>query len=115
MAALTVARKPRRQNKLDPATRKFCEELLHDPRLPPRVYHAIRRELGHTINFQKEKHQWAQIFWLLIQACKAHKRKNEERPRGGFHEAAVAEVAEGFGMSATNLKQFIRRHKGNVP
>jgi len=110
-----MARKPRRQDKLDPETRKFCEELLQDPRLPPRVYHAVRRELGHTVNFREEKHQWARIFWCLVQACKTYKRRNEKRPRGGFHEAAVAEVAEGVGMSAANLKQFIRRHKGNQP
>jgi hypothetical protein len=48
---------------------------------------------------------------FLVKECKAQMRANGERPQGGIHDAAVAQVATSQGMSPEALKQRITRRK----
>jgi hypothetical protein len=48
---------------------------------------------------------------FLVKECKAQMGANGERPRGGIHNAAVAQVAASQGMSPEALKQRITRRK----
>jgi hypothetical protein len=48
---------------------------------------------------------------FLVKQCKAQMRANGERPQGGIHEAAVAQVATSQGVSPEALKHRITRRK----
>lgn len=68
-------------------------------------------ELGLSLQKQKSDVEEARTITLkfLVDECKARMRKNREQPRGGIHEAAVAEIAARQNMKAEALKQRITR------
>ena len=72
-----------------------------------------RRHVARGLSLQKQKRQVenarTQTLKFLVDECKARMRRNGERPRGGIHDAAVAEVAARQGMKAEALKQRITR------
>jgi hypothetical protein len=71
------------------------------------------RELGQSLQKHKRSIEDARTVTLevLVKECKAQMRANGERPRGGIHNAAVAQVAASQGMSPEALKQRITRRK----
>jgi hypothetical protein len=47
----------------------------------------------------------------MINEAKARMRKQGERKKGGIHDAAVAEIAEGTGFTVEALRKQLQRHK----
>src|SRR5262249_18848259 len=74
----------------------FYEALLKIDWLARKVRNAVMRELGRSQRVENIRRERGRT--LAIQARinerKIQMRKNNERPRGGVHEAALAEVAE---------------------
>jgi hypothetical protein len=97
----------------DEQKRGLYEALLRIDWLPSRFRSAILRELGSSL--QKEKRGFKQVeavvLRFMIKEAKARMRKNGERKKGGIHDAAVAEIAERFGITVENLKKRLQRHK----
>jgi hypothetical protein len=93
--------------------RSFYEALLKVEWLPSTIRRAAMSELGLSLQKQKRQVENArtQTLKFLVDECKARMRRNGERPRGGIHDAAVAEVAARQGMKAEALKQRITRLK----
>jgi hypothetical protein len=93
--------------------RSFYEELLKIEWLPSTIRRAVMRELGQSLQKHKRSIEDARTVTLefLVKQCKAQMRANGERPQGGIHEAAVAQVATSQGMSPEALKQRITRRK----
>ena len=93
--------------------RSFYEALLKIKWLPSTIRRAVMRELGQSLQKHKRSIEDARTVTLefLVKQCKAQMRANGERPRGGVHDAAVAQVATSQGMSPEALKQRITRRK----
>ena len=93
--------------------RSFYEALLKIKWLPSTIRRAVMRELGQSLQKHKRSIEDARTVTLefLVKQCKAQMRANGERPQGGIHEAAVAQVATSQGMSPEALKQRITRRK----
>jgi hypothetical protein len=93
--------------------KRFLEALLKLPRLGPKVRNAVIRELGRSP--QKESagvtQAVTQVQRMMVNERKAVMRKNGERPRGGIHEAAIAEIANEQGLSVAALKWRLRNLK----
>ena len=68
-------------------------------------------ELGLSLQKRKSDIEEARTLTLnlLVDECKARMRENGEQPRGGIHDAAVAEIAARQNMKAEALKQRITR------
>jgi hypothetical protein len=85
---------------------------LSRPPLAPDVRKALMKVLGRSPRLTKgEKEAGAVTLQYLIGEEKARIKKNKERPREGPHEAALAEVARGQGMTVEALKKRIQRHR----
>ena len=93
--------------------RPFYEALLKIKWFPSTIRRAVMRELGQSLQKHKRSIEDARTVTLefLVKQCKAQMQANGERPQGGIHEAAVAQVATRQGMSPEALKQRITRHK----
>jgi hypothetical protein len=93
--------------------RSFYEALLKIKWFPSTIRRAVMRELGQSLQKHKRSIEDARTVTLefLVKQCKAQMRANGERPQGGIHEAAVAQVATSQGMSPEALKQRITRRK----
>jgi hypothetical protein len=95
----------------DDLRRSFYRALLEIKWLPSKIQSAVMAELGLSLQKQKSDVENArtQVLKFLVGECKARMRANGERPRGGIHDAAVAEVAARQGMKPEALKQRITR------
>jgi hypothetical protein len=95
----------------DDLRRSFYRALLEIKWLPSKIQSAVMAELGLSLQKQKSDVENArtQVLKFLVGECKARMRGNGERPRGGIHDAAVAEVAARQGMKPEALKQRITR------
>ena len=95
----------------DDLRRSFYQALLEIKWLPSKIQSAVMSELGLSLQKQKRHVENArtQTLKFLVDQCKARMRGNGERPRGGIHDAAVAEVAGRQGMKPEALKQRITR------
>ena len=91
--------------------RSFYQVLLKIEWLPSKIRSEVMSELGLSLQKQKSDVEEARTITLkfLVDECKARMRKNREQPRGGIHEAAVAEIAARQNMKAEALKQRITR------
>ena len=101
-------------NDIDDETRRsFYQALLKIEWLPVKIRSAIMSELGLSLQKWKRDNERARTETLkfLISECKARMRENGERPRGGIHDAAVAEIAAKHGMEVGALRQRITRLK----
>jgi len=89
------------------------EELLTVRGLPPNARNALVKALGISVRAEKYRleQERTRAFRALITEAKKRMRKNGERPVGGIHDAAVAEVARDQGMTADAMKQRLYRHK----
>jgi hypothetical protein len=97
----------------DDGRRSFYEALLKIQWLPSAIQGAVRKVLGQSLQKHKRSIEDARTVALefLVKECKAQMRANGERPQGGIHDAAVAQVATSQGMSPEALKQRITRRK----
>ena len=95
----------------DDLRRSFYQALLEIKWLPSKIQSAVMSELGLSLQKRKRHVENArtQTLKFLVDECKARMRGNGERPRGGIHDAAVAEVAARQGMKPEALKQRITR------
>jgi hypothetical protein len=95
------------------ARRSFYEALLKIQWLPSTIQRAVMKALGQSLQKHKRSIEDARTVTLefLVKECKAQMRTNGERPQGGIHDAAVAQVAISQGMSPEALKQRITRRK----
>ena len=93
--------------------KRFYEALLKLPRLAPKVRNAVMLELGRSPRNESAGVTWAvtQVQRVMVNERKALMRKNGERPRGGIHEAAIAEIANEQGLSVVALKWRLRNLK----
>jgi hypothetical protein len=93
--------------------RSFYEALLKIQWLPSEIQSAVMKLLGQTLRQHKrflEDGRTVAVEFLL-QKRKARMRAHGERPQGGIHDAAVAQVASSQGMSPEALRQRITRRK----
>jgi hypothetical protein len=93
--------------------RSFYQALLKIQWLPSAIRGAVMKELGQSLQKHKRSFEDGRTVALefLVKECKAQMRANGERPQGGIHDAAVAQVATSQGMSPEALKQRITRRK----
>jgi hypothetical protein len=91
--------------------RSFYQALLEIEWLPSTIQSAVMSELGLSLRKRKSDVEKARTITLkiLVNDCKARMRRNRERPRGGIHDAAVAEVAASQNMTPDALKKRITR------
>jgi hypothetical protein len=93
--------------------KRFYKSLLKIRWLAPNVRYAVMMELGLSLREQRRQYEKGRTAALhySVKEAKERMRKNGERPRGGIHEAAVAEIAQRQGMTAAALKKHFQRHK----
>ncbi len=93
--------------------RAFYEALLKIQWLPSPIQGAVMKVLGQSLQKHKRSFEDGRTVALefLVKERKAQMRANGERPQGGIHDAAVAQVATSRGMSPEALKQRITRRK----
>ena len=98
----------------DDGRRSFYEALLKIQWLPSAIRAAVMKVLDQSLQKHKRSIEDARTVTLefLVKECKAQMRANGERPQGGIHDAAVAQVATSQGMSPEALKQRITRVRG---
>jgi hypothetical protein len=91
--------------------RSFYQALLAIEWLPSTIQSAVMSELGLSLRKRKSEVEKARTITLkfLVNDCKARMRRNRERPRGGIHDAAVAEVAASQNMTPDALKKRVTR------
>jgi len=91
--------------------RLFYQALLAVEWLPSPIQSAIMSELGLSLQNRKIAVEKARTTTLkfLVDEVKGRMRRDGMRPRGGIHEAAVAEVAARQNMTADALKKRITR------
>jgi hypothetical protein len=96
--------------------KRLYEALLELPWLAPKVRSAVMKELGLSKRDENRKVAEARAATIhrMIELCEARMRRNGERPRGGIHDAAVAEVAERQNMSVAALTKLLYRHYGRT-
>jgi hypothetical protein len=96
----------------DPETRKrLYKALLELEWLAPKVRYAVTNELGLSRQQQKRDYEAGATAMIRhdISQHEAHLRQKGERPRGGIHSAAVAEIAERLGMKVETLQKRLQR------
>ena len=93
--------------------RSFYEALLKIQWLPSAIQRPVMQLLGQSLRKHKRSFEDGRTVALefLVKERKAQMRANGERPQGGIHDAAVAQVATSRGMSPEALKQRITRRK----
>ena len=91
----------------------FYEALLKIDWLAPKVRYAVMRELGRSqraANVARERGKTLAIRARINERKNLMKKKNE-RPRGGVHEAALAEEAEELGITVAALEGRLRKKR----
>jgi hypothetical protein len=93
--------------------KRFYKALLEIDWLPANLRSAILRELGSSLRKQNRGFKQGETLALrhMINEAKARMRKQGERKKGGIHDAAVAEIAEGTGFTVEALRKQLQRHK----
>ena len=96
--------------------KRLYEALLELPWLAPNLRSAVMKELGLSKRDRNRKiaEARAAVMHKMIEDCEAHMRQKGERPRGGIHDAAVAEVAKRQDMSVAALTKLLYRHYGKT-
>ena len=97
-----------------PASQRSCDNFSLDRApawLPPALRRVIMAELNLSPRHQNRRIEEARTTTLrfLIEERKQAMRAQGQRPRGGVHEAAVAEIADQQSMTVPALKQRLRR------
>jgi hypothetical protein len=101
---------------------KRCyESLLAIRWLAPAVRNAVLKQLGRSRQAEKRgiAHARAETLRFMIDKVEARMRKDRERPRGGIDAAALAEIADGQGMTVEALTRSLtrdnERQRGKLP
>jgi hypothetical protein len=91
--------------------RSFYQALLAIEWLPSPIQSAVMSELGLSLQKRKSAVEKARTTTLkfLVDEVKGRMRRDSKRPRGGIHDAAVAEVAAHQNMTPDALKKRITR------
>jgi hypothetical protein len=91
--------------------RSFYQALLAIEWLPSPIQSAVMSELGLSLQKRKSAVEKARTTTLkfLVDEVKGRMRRDSMRPRGGIHDAAVAEVAAGQNMTPDALRKRITR------
>jgi hypothetical protein len=91
----------------------FYEALLKIGWLAPKVRNAVMRELGRSQRVENMRRERGRTLAIRarINERKNLMKKNNERPRGGVYEAALAEEAEELGMTVAALKGRLRKKR----
>jgi hypothetical protein len=90
---------------------RFYRAVIDLPWLAPKVRYAVMKELRLSLREQniRIERAWTVAFRYQIADVKQRMRRNGERPPGGVHEAALAEVAKRNKMAVDALKQRLAR------
>jgi len=90
---------------------QFYRSLLEIGWLPSALRRVVMEELNLSPRHQNRRIEEARTTTLrfLIEERKQAMRAQGRRPRGGVHEAAVAEIADQQSMTVPALKQRLRR------
>ena len=93
--------------------KNFYQLLLKISWLPPALRRAVMAELGLSLRKQKRDIEEGGTIGMrfLIEQRKKAMQAQRLRPRGGIHEAAVAEIACEKGMTVAALKKRLQRYK----
>jgi hypothetical protein len=93
--------------------RLFYQALLKIQWLPSEIQGAVMKLLGQSLRKHKRSNEDGRTVALefLVKERKARMRENRERPQGGIHDAALAQVATSQGISPEALKKRITRRK----
>jgi hypothetical protein len=93
--------------------KEFYEAMLEIDWLAPKIRNAVMRELGRSQRAEDADYERGRnlVFRVLINERKDLMRKNNERPRGGVHEAAIEQVAREHGMTGAALKGRLRKKR----
>jgi hypothetical protein len=93
--------------------RDLYEALLKVRGLAPKVRNAIMRELGRSQRVENMHYERGRTLAIRprINERKNLMKKKNERPRGGIHDAAVAEVAKEHGLTVAALKGRLRKKR----
>jgi hypothetical protein len=93
--------------------RDLYRALLKVRGLAPKVRNAIMRQLGRSqrVENMHYEHSRTRAIRARIDERKILMRKNNERPRGGVHEAALAQEAEELGITVAALKGRLRKKR----
>ena len=88
--------------------RRVYRELLKLPWLSARMRSAVKAELSGSVreHNRQVRHDVTATLRLMIDETKMHLRKQQKK---GIHDAAVAEIAERFGMEPETLKKRLQR------
>lgn len=91
--------------------RLFYQALLAIEWLPSPIQSAVMSELGLSLQKRKNAVEEARTTTLkfLVNEVKGRMRRDSKRPRGGIHDAAVAEVAARQNTTPDALKKRITR------
>jgi hypothetical protein len=99
---------------IDEDTKKrFYEALLTLPWLASRMRYAAAKETGRSVEKRQNeyKHGRAVALTLLINERQKYLQKKGKRPRGGYREKAIEEIAEAQGVQPETIKKYLQRHK----
>ena len=88
--------------------RRFYRELLKLPWLSARMRRAVKAELSGSVreHDRQVRHDVNATLRLMIDETETHLRKQRKK---GSHDAAVADIAERFGMEPETLKKRLQR------
>jgi hypothetical protein len=93
--------------------KNFYEAVLKIDWLAPKVRNAVMRELGRSPRAVKVALERGKTLAMRtrINERKILMKNKNERPRGGIHDAAVAEVAKEVGLTVAALKGRLRKKR----
>jgi len=93
--------------------RTFYQSLLEISWLPSALRRAVMAELGLSLRKQKRAFEEGGTITMhhIIEERKQVMRAQRLRPRGGIHDAVVAEIADQQGMTVAALKKRLQRYK----
>lgn len=91
----------------------FYQSLLKLLWLPPALRRVIMLELGLSLRKQRRDFEEGVTITMLhmIEERKQAMCAQQQRPRGGRHEAAIEETAHRQGMTVAALKKRVQRYK----
>jgi hypothetical protein len=93
--------------------KRFYEALLKLPWLAPSIRRLVLKELSRSQRAENVEYERGRTLAMraMINERKVVMKKKGEQPRGGIHDAAVAEVAKELGLTVSALKGRLRKKR----
>jgi hypothetical protein len=93
--------------------KRFYEMLLTLPWLATKVRYAAAKETGRPVEKRQNEYKHGRAIALnwLINERQKYLRGRGQRPRGGYRERAIEEIAEEQGVQPETIKKYLQRHK----